>query len=143
MKPVFFVFLGLCFSFSLYAQHTIGDVRQYEGWYSIKVEIHQTGTSISITQRYPSGEELEVIGDDRYKLPLYVKIFSLVLMEELFDELFGDIIFEGLTFEEDGFFMRLNGFSFSFDIGFTISEEEILDDFTEEELYRFRNMRWP
>jgi hypothetical protein len=66
------IFVG--FSVSLYAQHTVNDITEYGGWYKVRVEILPPGnTTYFITQCYPSGDEYDVIGDEKEKLPFVFK----------------------------------------------------------------------
>jgi len=145
-KAAFVIILSLNFSLALYAQHTVGDVRQYGGWYSVRFEVSLMGNiSILVTQHYPSGEELEVAGDAREQLPLYLKVLSLSIIEEMgiLPNFFG-ITPEDTIVDEDGIFMQLTDFSFSFTFifNFTRTEEEILYDLRDE-IEIFGHMRWP
>ena len=135
----FFTLISLT---TLYSQHTVGDVREHGGWYSVRFEFNRDGSStVFVTQKYPSGETYEVIGDEREKLPLYLKFFALGLLEELE----GSFDFDVMTFSENGFLMQVTNFSvaFTFLFCFTMPEEEILYELESEMLERFRHLRWP
>jgi len=134
------VLMFFLFSAGLYSQHTVGDVRQYGGWYNVRFEFRSNdNVSVYVTQVYPSGIEFEVIGDEREGLPLYLKIICLGLI----DEFYGFFSFDEMTFEEDGFFMKLANFSLSFIFDFTMDEKDVLQDLGDDMINRFRDARWP
>jgi len=140
-KELFLIgFLTLIALATLYSQHTVGDVREHGGWYSVRFEFNRDGNSaIFVTQKYPSGETYEIIGDERENLPLYLTIFAL----GLFEELEGSFDFDEMAFSENGLLMQMTNFSVTFIFCFSMPEEEILSELENEMLERFRYLRWP
>jgi hypothetical protein len=66
------------FSVSLYAQHTVNDIQQYGGWFKVRVEIENAGNiTYFVTQCYPSGEEYNVVGAEKERLPFPLHSFSI------------------------------------------------------------------
>ena len=134
------VFLLVFLTFSLSAEYTVGDVRQHGGWYSIIFEINPQGNDrLHVTQCYPSGDELAIIGDEREGLPLYLKVLCLGILEQSR----GNFNFNQLTFEEEGLFFQLASFSLTFTLRITMSEEELLASLGVPMVNRYRDMRWP
>jgi hypothetical protein len=141
MKKIIFAVLIILCSISVYAQHTVNDVDQYGGWYKVIIEIFKNGkTSYAISQCYPSGEEFNVTGAEREKLPLVLKVLSMSLVEEYIIEYF-DI--DELTLDEEGIFLEFTGISFTFNFNFSRPEDELLDELGPEMVNRYRNRRWP
>jgi len=125
---------------TLHSQHTVGDVREHGGWYSVRFEFDRYGNStVFVTQKYPSGETYEVIGDERENLPLYLKFFALGLLEEFG----GGFDFDEMGFSENGILTQMTNFSITFLFCFTMPEEEILSELESEMLEEFRHLRWP
>jgi hypothetical protein len=141
MKKAFFFMLIVLCSFSAFAQHRVNDIKQYGGWYKVTMEITSTGkTSYFITQCYPSGEEHAVTGADREKLPLYMKVLCMGLVDEVISDSFGGIT--DMTFESDGMFLEVTTLSFTFTFKTTNSDEEMLVKFGEETVEQYRNRSW-
>ena len=140
-KKLFFaVSLALISSAALYPQHTAGDVMEHEGWYSLKFEFYLDGrTTILVTQKYPSGEEYEVVGDEREELPLYLKFLALGSIEEMA----GSIDFDSMTFNESGLAFYMDNISFTLLVSVTSSEEEIMQEWGDGVMQEFKNRRWP
>jgi hypothetical protein len=75
------IFVG--FLASLYAQHIVNDITEYGGWYKVKIEMLPPGnTMYFITQCYPSGDEYDVIGDEKEKLPLHLEVLCMAMIRE-------------------------------------------------------------
>ena len=140
-KKLFFIgFFTLIALSTLYSQHTAGDVREHGGWYSVRFEFNPDGNNtVFVTQKYPSGEVYEVIGDERENLPLYLKFLALGLLEELE----GSFNFNEMTFDANGLVMQMTNFSVTFLFCFTMTEEEILYELEREMVERFEHLRWP
>ena len=142
MKKNYFILmvLSIIFTFSVFAEHAVGDVRQHQGWYVVRLEIHPLGNvMVYVTQCYPSGDEFEIIGNERERLPLYVKVLCLSLL----DEIKGSFDFDELTFEEEGLFFQMTSFSLTFVFNFTMPDEEILLILGDQMVNRYRHIRWP
>jgi hypothetical protein len=128
------------FSVSLYAQHTVNDIQQYGGWFKVRIEIEQSGNIIYfVSQCYPSGEEYNVVGADKEKLPLSLKIFCMSMIEEGMADSFD---FSDIAIDEDGLFMQMTSFSFTFVFDFTMPESEILAALGSGMVNRYRNKKW-
>jgi hypothetical protein len=128
------------FSMSLYAQHTVNDIARHGGWFKVRVEILQSGNvSYFITQCYPSGEEYNVVGVEREKLPLYLKVLCISMVEEGMKNSFD---FNQMTFDEDGYFMQLDSFSFTFIFKLKKKEKEILKELGDEIINKYRYRKW-
>jgi hypothetical protein len=125
---------------SLYAQHTVNDIAQYNGWFQVEVRIMQSGNIFyDITQCYPGGEEYEVRDSEKEKLPLYLKIVCLGMIDEGMKDAFN---FDEMSFSEDGYLMQLTAFSFTFIFDFTKTENEILSEFGDEMISKYRYRKW-
>jgi hypothetical protein len=110
------------------------------GWFKVRVEILQSGNvSYFITQCYPSGEGYNVVGAEREKLPLYLKVLCMGMIEE---GLKGSFDFNQMTFDEDGYFMQLDSFSLSFIFKFSKTEKEILNELGDEMVNKYRYRKW-
>jgi hypothetical protein len=132
------IFVGV--SASLYAQHTINDITEYGGWYKVRVEILPPGnTTYFITQCYPSGDEYDVIGDEKEKLPLYLKVLCMGMIEEGVGNSFD---FNEMTFDQEGYFMQLTSFSFTFVFNFSKTDTEILEEIGSETVNKYRYRKW-
>ena len=140
-KLTFCLIVMTLVSVSLHAQHTVNDVAKYGGWFKVKIEISQSGKVFYfITQCYPSGEEYEVVGAKREELPLYLKVLCMTMMEGFVKDTFD---FDDMIFEEEGYFIQLDSFSFTMIFKFSKSEAEILDEIGDELVNQFRYKRWP
>jgi len=141
MKKLFFVILIAFCSLSLYSQHRVGDVDHHGGWYKVVIDIsNKGGTAYTISQCYPSGAIFDVIGTEREKLPLILKIFCMALVEEYIADAFD---MEDLSFDEEGIFLEITNFSLSFNFKFSRSEAELLDELGPDIVNEYRNRRWP
>jgi hypothetical protein len=143
MKKIFGLafIMSMFFSIPLFAQHTVNDIARYGGWYQARVEISQSGNIMYyITQCYPSGDEYEVIGTEREQLPLYLKILCMGMVEEGMKD---SLNFDEMTFDEDGIFMQLTSFSFTFLFNFSENGAEILNKIGNETVNKYRYRRWP
>jgi hypothetical protein len=132
--------LNIIFSISLFAQHTVNDITQHGGWYKARIEMFQSeNVTYHITQCYPSGDEYEVIGTEREKLPLYLKVLCMFMVEEGIKD---SVDFNEMTFEQDGYFMQLASFSFTFIFNFSKTEAEILNEIGDERIKKYRYRKW-
>jgi len=123
-------------------QHSVNDITKYKGWYKVKIEFFQSGNIMYyITQCYPSGDEYEVTGIEREKLPLYLKVLCMGMADEVMKDSFD---FNEMSFDEDVFFMQLSSFSltFTFVFNFSKSESEILNEIGNETVNKYRYRRW-
>ena len=140
MKKIIFTALIIFCSISAYAQHRVNDVDQYGGWYKITIEISKNGgNTYAISQCYPSGEIFDVIGSEKEKLPLILKILCLAFIEEYIG---GILDINELNFDDDGLYFEMTNVSFSFVINFSRPEAELLGEIDPELLDEFRNRRW-
>jgi hypothetical protein len=129
------------YSVPLFAQHTVNDIAKYEGWYKVRIEIFQYDKILFfITQCYPSGEEYDVVGAEREKLPLSLKVLSIGMIE---DSLKNSFDFKEMTFNEHGFFMQLTSFSFTCIFKFSKTETELLKELGDEMVNKYRHKKWP
>jgi hypothetical protein len=142
-KTAFFGFVFLAaasFSVSLYAQHAVNDISEFGGWYKVKIEILQSGNVLYyITQCYPSGDEYEVTGNEREKLPLYLKAMCMGMVDEGMKDSFN---FNEMTFSEEGFFMQLTSFSFEFVFDFSNMSAENINKLESEMGNTYRHRKW-
>jgi hypothetical protein len=128
------------FSLSVYAQHTVNDVQKYGGWYRISVEIYQSGNvGYLITQCYPSGETYEVIGHEREKLPIYLKVLCMGMVEAGMKDRFD---FNTMTFEENGYCIQMTAISLTFIFKFSKPEAEILKELGGELINTYKYRKW-
>jgi hypothetical protein len=142
MRKITYCLFAMTFVFSaaLYAQHTVNDIQQYKGWFKVRIEIENTGNIVYfISQCYPSGEEFNVVGADKEKLPLSLKVFCMAMMEE---GLANSFDFDDMIVDEDGLFMQLTSFSFTLIFNFTHPESEILDALGPGMVNRYRDRKW-
>jgi len=138
-KGLLFLAVVFC-SVSLHAQHYVNDVAQYGGWFKVRFDIRQNGkASYFITQCYPSGDEYEVKGPERDKLPLFFKALCMGVVEEAIGGVF-DI--EDWSFEEDGISIKMTDFSFAIIFKFSKSEEEIVEMMGEDFVNEYKNRKW-
>jgi hypothetical protein len=135
---------GVCFLIVLflmavsqgYGQHSVNDIAQYSGWYKINIELDSSDTiHYNITQCYPNGDEYVLNSSESRQLPLYVKIFCISISEEV---LKGQM--ESMTFNEDGIYMRLVGYTIMID--FSETEDKILETLGEEIVNKYRYSDW-
>ena len=49
---------------------------------------------------------------------------------------------ESMTFDEDGFFVQMNSFSFTMVVKTSKTEDEILESLGPEAVNKYRNRRW-
>jgi uncharacterized membrane protein YiaA len=137
-KAFFFVLIVVC-SFSVFAQQAADDAEQYESWYEITVEIRNDGnTSYEITQCFLSGEKRAVTGAERDTLPVYVKVLCMGMV----DQFTGGFPLADMTFEEEGMYFGVTGFSLSFVFKTTKTDDELLDEFGESMVERYRDRSW-
>lgn len=141
MRKLPFCVLVFIFSSALsYAQHTVNDIKNYNGWYEVKFEILQSEKILyNITQCYPSGDRYEVIGNEREKLPLYLKVLVMGMVDEGMKDSFD---FDEMTFDENGVFMRMTSFSFTFVFNISKTEEEILNEIGADMVNKYRLRKW-
>jgi hypothetical protein len=142
MRKIFFCFFIIVafFTVSLYAQHTVNDINKHGGWFKVRVEILQSGNVLYyITQCYPSGEEYEIVGNEREKLPLYLKVLCMGMVEEGMKDSFD---FNNMTFDENGFFMQMISLSFTLVFNFSRTESEILGEIGNEIVNKYRYREW-
>jgi hypothetical protein len=124
-----------------YAQHTVNDIAKYGGWYKVKFEIFQSGNVVySISQCYPDGDEYDVVGDEKEQLPLYLKVLSMAMLEATGIQ--NSFDFDDMKFEDEGYFMQLTAFSFTFMFDFSKFEAEILEEMGDEILNEYKNRKW-
>jgi hypothetical protein len=133
-RIILFTFFSLI-ALQAYSQHTVNDIAKYNGWFKIQFETSNGQVQYKISQCYPNGDLYEVPANQRRKLPLYIKVLCIGLVEEVFTEQLGL-----MTFDEDGVFMQVTGFSFILKI--TKSEAEILENFGQEMVDKYKNRDW-
>jgi hypothetical protein len=135
-KTVYFVVVFFAMAaWQGHGQHKVNDIKQYKGWYKINVETDSNNElCFSITQCYPNGDEYVVSSNERQKLPLHLKIVCIGISEILKDQM------EALTFNEDGIYMKITGFTFVVD--FSMSEEDMLESLGEELVNRYKYSDW-
>jgi len=132
---VFLIFLFAVTASQVYGQHKVNDIKRYNGWYKMNVEMDSNGNGrFNITQCYPNGEEFKLSDNERRQLPLWVKVFCMAI----FDELKGQM--EELTFNENGIFMKFIGFTLTMDS--SKSDEEILELLGQDKVNKYRNRNW-
>ena len=141
MKKLFLFILIVFCSIALHAQHSVNDIQQYGGWYKVTIDITNAGrTSYAISQCYPSGEIFDVIGTEREKLPLVLKVLCMALVEEY---ILGNLDFEDLSFDEDGIYLEVTNFAITFNFSLSKPEQELLDELGPEIIDEYRNRKWP
>jgi hypothetical protein len=139
-KHLVIVFLCALPVFHTYAQHSVSDVGKYNGWYQLRIDLERSGgIAYHVTQCYPGGEVYEVTGAEKDKLPLSLKVLCMAMVEE---GMKGGLDLESMTFEEDGFFLQMNAFSFTMVVKISKTEDEILESLGAEAVNKYRNRRW-
>jgi hypothetical protein len=132
----FFLFCAAALS----AQHRVNDVKEHQGWFQIEVKIEQSGNiSYAVTQCYPNGEEYKVKDSEKEKLPLYLKVFCLVMVDEGFKDSFN---FADMSMNEDGYLMQVTALSFTLILDFSKPENEILEELGDEVINQYRYRKW-
>ena len=135
---------SICFAISLivlfvsqaHGQHSVNDIKQYNGWFKINIEVDTNDyIQYNIVQCYPNGDEYRLNDNERRNLPLFMKVFCIALSEEV---LKGQM--ESMTFNEDGIFMRVMGFTFIID--FSKSDDEILESLGQEMVNKYKYRDW-
>ena len=132
----FLIFLSTVMVSQVYGQHRVNDIKKYNGWYKISIEMVSDGKSrYNVTQCYPNGDEYKISDSERKQLPLWVKIFCIGMFDEV---LKGQM--EEMTFNEDGIFMRITGFILMIDS--SKSDEEILESLGQEMVNKYKYRDW-
>jgi hypothetical protein len=120
----------------IFGQHSVNDIKRYKGWYKINIGMDSDDNSIyTITQCYPNGDEYELNDYERRQLPLWVKVFCVGIFEEA---LKGQM--ESMTFNEDGIYMRIMGFTLMIDS--SKSDDEILESLDQEMVNKYKYKNW-
>jgi len=144
LKKVFLIVFIFTFVLtSLFSQqHRVNDIMEYNGWYKIKFDISQSkNVKYYITQCYPSGEEYEVTGNEREKLPLYIKILIMGIIDVGMLDRFD---FNKMSFDEFSFSLFLSSFSYTFVLNNLKSEAEIIEDLGGCEIVnKYKDKKWP
>ena len=143
MQKKYFCFflIAMFLTVILYAQHSVNDINDYNGWYEVKIDIYNTGNILFfITQCYPSGDRYEVTGNEREQLPLHLKVLCMLMVDEGMKDSFD---FDEMAFDENGVFMQFTSFSLIFIFKFSNTEEEILKELGPETVNKYRFRRWP
>ena len=133
---VFLIFLFTVMASQVYGQHKVNDIKMHNGWYKISVEMDSDGNSrYIVTQCYPNGDEYKLSDNERKQLPLWVKIFCIGMFDEILKEQM-----EEMTFNENGIFMRLMGFTLMIDS--SKSDEEILELLGQKMVNKYKYRNW-
>jgi hypothetical protein len=118
----------------MFAQHTVNDLKDGD-WYKLRFEMDSNKINYFIVQCYPNGDEYVVTPAERSQLPLFMKVFCLALSDELLNGMA-----QSLSFNEDGVFMQLTGFSFI--ISFDATEEELLETIGSQIVEQYKDKDW-
>jgi ribulose bisphosphate carboxylase small subunit len=132
----FIIVFSLMAMTQLYSQHRVNDIKQYKGWFKINIESDaDDNIHYAITQCYPNGDEYVLNDNERKQLPLFMKVFCIGISEEV---LKGQM--ESMTFNEDGIYMRVVGFTLMID--FSKSDDEILESLGGEMVNKYKYKSW-
>jgi hypothetical protein len=135
MKKVAF-FIACLFSTvtQIYGQHKVNDIKDYNGWYKITIEIgSHDNAQYTVMQCYPNGDEYTLNDDERRQAPLYVKVFCIGMFEQLLKG-------QAEIFDRGGIQMKLNGVTLI--VNFIRSDEEILSELGEDVVDKYRYEEW-
>jgi hypothetical protein len=88
-----------------------------------------------VTQCYPDGDEYRLSDSERRAVPLWVKVFCIALFEEV---LKGSM--DAMSFNEDGIYMKIMGFTLMIDA--SKSDEEILALLESEVIAAYKDINW-
>jgi hypothetical protein len=133
---VFIIVLFTVMVSQAYGQHRVNDIKRFDGWYKINIELDLDDNSrYTVTQCYPNGDEYKLSDRERRQLPIWVKIFCIAIFDEIFREQI-----ENLTFDEGGIFMKVMGFTLMIDS--SKSDEDILEMLGQEMVNEYKYVDW-